>query len=95
LLPGVFDFERNFLFAVRMKQIFPDRIMFTNDVLKAETLKRMTKKYTQEEMFLYFDGMSSNVGTTYNHHTHYHFTAKRIEKINWDFDISNFIQRKF
>jgi len=94
LIPGVFDVERNFLFAARMKQIFPERIMFTNDVLHAEILTKLDKKYSREEMNLYWKGMSTNAGTQWNHHTHYHFTAHDIEAINWDFDIRDFVPRR-
>ena len=94
LIPNVFDFERNFIFAARMKQIFPNRVMFTNEVLYNETIKRMEDKYTPEEMSLYRNGMGYDVGTKYNHHTHYHFTTRGMNHINWDFDIKDFIQRR-
>jgi hypothetical protein len=94
LLPGVFDFERNFIFAARMKQVFPRRVMFTNEVLYNETIKCLKGKYTQKEMALYQEGMGYDSGTKYNHHTHYHFTARGVDHINWDFDVRDFLQRK-
>jgi len=94
LIPGVYDHERNFILAARLRQVFPERVMFTNDVLQRETLKFARKNYSQEEANLYWQGMSWNNGTTYNHHTHYHFTTRGVDKINWDFDVRDFVQRK-
>ena len=91
LIEDVFDWERNFIFFYRLRQIFPRCVISINNVLRdviMENLKRKHDYSFQMRKDLY-KFIQVNVGTTYRHHTHAHIALGK--NINWEFDVKNFL----
>lgn len=92
LIEEKFDWERNFIFMYRMKQIFRDFKPFLNDVIYNFMSKKIENKYGRDKMLDFWKMSSQNAGTEFNHHTHSHLNLG--SKINRDFNIKDFIKRK-
>lgn len=91
LIEEKFDWERNFIFMYRMKQIFKDFNPFLNDILYEFMSKKIENKYGRDKMLDFWKMSSQNTSTEFNHHIHSHLTVG--SKINWDFNIKDFIKR--
>jgi len=91
LLPGIFDFDRNILLALRLKQIFPEARLLTNEVLFYKMRKITRKKYGNDIEIELWKMLGRDYETHFNHHTHFHVHLGT--KINWNFDVRNFIPR--
>jgi len=90
LLPNIFDWERNFVFFYRLRQIFSRCTIGINYVLRETIIDGLKTKYNLNMMSEVCEFIHVNVGMTYNHHTHAHINLSN--KINIDFNVQDFIK---
>lgn len=88
LIPGVFDWERNFVFFYRLKQIFPRCTVSINSVLKEVIMDKLKIKCNLRMLPKADRFISSTVGMTFNHHVHAHINLGN--EIDMDFNVQDF-----
>jgi len=86
LKTDVFDWERNYILLVRLRDVFPRGQFSTQNILKdymvAEAEKKFGRRDDKLEVFKRRVGV--DLGNKYNHHTHFHLNLAYDP--NWNFN---------